>query len=70
MDWFDWQLWTTLAAVAVAAFVILRRVRAFVTGRGKSGCDDCPAKSPADSSPEGRVIDEQQIELFYQDPER
>ncbi|MBI1309868.1 hypothetical protein GC176_01065 [bacterium] len=58
MNWSDWQLWLTLAIVAAAAVALFRRMRAFVTGRGKSACDDCSAKSRRDEQTQDRLIDD------------
>lgn len=65
----DWQLWTTLAVVAGAAFATGRRILEFVTGRGTSPCGDCSAKPTVDDQSD-RVISENEIGLLYEDNER
>lgn len=61
----DWQLWTALGIVCAAVFILLRRLRSFLTARGQSGCGGCPEKSRPDDTSPGSVIEEHQIRLDY-----
>ena len=60
----DWQLWVTLAVVTAAAGTVLRRSFSFLSGRGKSACEDCSAKPARDDNSE-QVIGESEIDLMY-----
>lgn len=40
----DWQTFVAALIVGAAAYVVLRRVRAWAHGTGESGCGACPNK--------------------------
>ncbi len=58
----NWQLASVLACVAFAIWLVLRRVRAFLSGTGESGCSGCPKSNPDEAASE-RIITEDQITI-------
>lgn len=63
----NWQICVTLAVVAAAAIAVCRRAIAFFSGRGRSACDDCSAKSSGARQPHDGVVEEREISLFYEE---
>ena len=58
----NWQLACVMACVAWAAWLVLRRVRKFMTGTGESGCSGCPKTNPGEAASE-RIITADQITI-------
>ncbi|MHC4876619.1 MAG: hypothetical protein ACYTGL_08980 [Planctomycetota bacterium] len=65
MGSFDWQLWTALAIVAAASFLVIRRVQSFMSGRQNTACDGCPSASPHQTETGDRLVDHKEIGLYY-----
>ena len=58
----NWQLACVMACIVWAIWLVLRRVKASMTGTGESGCSGCP-KSSSDESASERIITADQITI-------